>query len=279
MSKERPQYIHDSDAEPSSLTPAQEAFFRYQYTLGSYEYTRRHGPAEEAGALSAELDQRYDEYRVLRDYPEDLYAAAGPLASADSGHQLFLCERPFFERLDQLRAVQEALERQGYYFHPVEREHTDGLVTDPLLSRLRNQIKKRGFSKLAAHVAITFTGYAQDEREIWQIPEVRAYWRKLDGQLPELPALLAHLPQFQFNGPGQHLLLTSEPSELTAHRTLGGYDVSVADAPGKITQAKWRIQQAGAKYHLSSQTVRNLMAHFEQAATGRRAESPAERGV
>src|SRR5437870_776651 len=111
-------------------------------------------------------------------------------------------ERHMFESFDHLRTVQEELERRGYFFYPVERELTEGSITGPLLNRLRTQIKKRGFEKVASHVAISFTGYADDPREIWQIPEVRSYWGQLDAELPELPALLTHLPQLNFNGPG-----------------------------------------------------------------------------
>src|SRR5437879_2576913 len=113
-------------------------------------------------------------------------------------------ERHEFESFEHLRAAQEGLEQHGYFFYPVERELTEGLVTDPLLARVRTHIKKRGFEKVANHVAISFTGYSGDSREIWEIPEVRFFWQQLDQQLPELPALLARLPQMQFNGPGQH---------------------------------------------------------------------------
>src|SRR5947209_4927876 len=99
-------------------------------------------------------------------------------------------ERPSrgFESFEHLARVQQELEFAGYYFHPVERELVEGLITDPLLHRIRSQIKRRGFEKVAGKMAVTFSGYIYDEREIWQIPEIRAYWRKLDNQLPELPA-------------------------------------------------------------------------------------------
>jgi hypothetical protein len=106
-----------------------------------------------------------------------------------------------------MQAVQEDLERRGYFFHPVEKEHTEGLVTDPLLARLRTSIRKRGFEKVASRTAITFSGYANDPREIFEIPEVRSYWQQLDQQLPALPALLTHLPDLPYNGPGMHLML------------------------------------------------------------------------
>src|SRR4051794_32439648 len=92
-----------------------------------------------------------------------------------------------------MQAVQQDLERKGYFFHPVEKEHAEGLVTEPLLAKIHTSIRKRGFEKVASKTAITFSGYAQDFREIFEIPEVRSYWRKLDQELPELPALLTHI--------------------------------------------------------------------------------------
>src|SRR5947209_590787 len=99
MPKERHQYIHDSATEPSPHTPAQRAFFRYRFTLGSYEYSRRHGPPDEAARLDQELDERYEEYRTLRDHPEDLYSAGDSPAASEPGHHLFLRERMPFDLL------------------------------------------------------------------------------------------------------------------------------------------------------------------------------------
>src|SRR4051812_39676723 len=113
----------------------------------------------------------------------------------------------FDERFATLQLAQEAFERRGFFFHPIPKEHTEGLVTGPVLHRLRTQIKKRSFAHVAGHVAITFSGFARDEREIFAIPEVRAYWRQLDSELPELPALLAVLPELGYNGPVHHLTL------------------------------------------------------------------------
>ncbi|HLZ21990.1 MAG TPA: hypothetical protein VKQ30_07700 [Ktedonobacterales bacterium] len=113
----------------------------------------------------------------------------------------------FSERFDLLRPVQEALERRGYFFYPIEKEHTEGLVTAPLLHRLHTTIKKRGFGNVAAHVALTFSGFSRDPREVYEIPEARDWWRALDAQLPELPALLASLPEFRYNGPSMQLTM------------------------------------------------------------------------
>src|SRR5712691_4472047 len=104
-----------------------------------------------------------------------------------------------YEGFHDIRLVQQEFERHGHYFYPVEKELAEALVTEPLVHRIRTQIKKRGFGNVASRVAITFSGYADDEREIFAIPEVRAYWRQLNQQLPELPALLAYLPLLGFN--------------------------------------------------------------------------------
>jgi hypothetical protein len=64
MPKER-LYILDSGQEPSPVTPAQRAFFRWRYTAGSFEYAREHGLPTEA--VSQQLAERYNAYRALRD--------------------------------------------------------------------------------------------------------------------------------------------------------------------------------------------------------------------
>lgn len=177
--------------------------------------------------------------------------------------------RGFGEDFQTLSRTAELLERQGYYFYPVEREHTEGLVTGPLLERIRRSIKKRGFEKVAGHTAITFTGFARDDREIWQIPETRAYWQALDCQLPELPAILTLLPPFQYNGPGQHLLLLADTGSMVHHPTMGGYDVFVRDAAPIIQDANRRIHQAAAKYHLPHNSTVRLLEQFQAGATYR----------
>src|SRR5713101_9666020 len=103
-------------------------------------------------------------------------------------------ERHPYERFEPLREVQQELEKEGFYFYPLERELVEARVTEPLVHRIRTRVKKRGFDRVAGKVAISFSGYANDEREVFAIPEVSAYWKKLDRELPELPALLAYLP-------------------------------------------------------------------------------------
>ena len=172
----------------------------------------------------------------------------------------------FSERFDLLRPVQEALARRGYFLYPVEKEHTEGLVTGPLLHRLRTTIKKRGFTNVAAHVAVTFSGYSRDPREVYEIPEARAYWRALDSQLPEWPALLAVLPEFRYNGPGMQLTLLGEVDHVVQRPAHAGYDAYVRGAEAIIADALRRIRQAGQTYHLSDTAVRNLEAHFLRGA-------------
>jgi hypothetical protein len=171
-----------------------------------------------------------------------------------------------FERFDQLALVQVELERRGYFFHPVPKEHTEALVTGPLLGRLRMQVKKRSFAKVAGRVAITFNGYGGDPRELWQIAEVRAWWRALDAQLPELPALLAAIPALGYNGPGMQLMLLGQVDRVRARPLEGGYDVHVADGPRLLADGVRRIRQAGVKYHLGGRSVAALVEGFRRGA-------------
>ncbi len=172
----------------------------------------------------------------------------------------------FDERFATLRVVQEALERRGYYFHAVEKEHAEGLVIGPLLHRLHGTIKKRRFSNVAARVAITFSGFARDEREVYAIPEVRAYWQALDAQLPELPALLAIIPELRYNGPGMQLMLVGEIDAVVRHPAAQRYDLHVVEGPTLIADAVIRIRQAGLKYHLTAAATQNLIEHFKRGA-------------
>jgi len=170
------------------------------------------------------------------------------------------------ERFATLAAVQEALARRGFLFYPVEREHTEGLVTGPLLHRIRTQVKKRGMVNVAGRLAISFSGYAHDPRELFEIPEVRAYWQQLDRELPELPAFLTMLPEFAYNGPGQDLLLLGQIETVVHRPEIGGYDVKVADGPRILGNALTRIRQAGRTYHLSRETVGSLVEQFQRGA-------------
>jgi hypothetical protein len=166
-----------------------------------------------------------------------------------------------------LRATQEALERHGYFLQPVPREHTEAGVTDPLVHRLHTLTKKRGFTHVAGHVMITFSGYARDEREIIAIPEIRSYWRSLDAQVPELPGLVAYLPHWRFNGPGFHVMLLGTIEEMIPHPELEGYITHVVDAAPLVTDALKRIQQAGRKYHLPPNRTQQLLADFLAGVT------------
>ncbi len=166
-----------------------------------------------------------------------------------------------------LYATQEDLARRGYYFLPVEREHTEGVITQPLVQRLRTHIKKRGFAKVAGHALITFTGYEHDPHEVYEVPEIRAYYRQLDAEVAELPALVAHLPELRFNGPGLYLMLLGEVDERVDHPALGFFDVHVKDAAPLIQQALRRILQASRKYALSANETTRLTGAFIAGAT------------
>jgi hypothetical protein len=168
-----------------------------------------------------------------------------------------------------LKEAQEGLEKRGYYFIPVEKELTEAAITQPLVTRLRSQIKRRGFTKVAGHVIITFSGYDDDPREIHEIPEIRSYWRQLDAQVAELPALLAYLPELGFNGPGQYFMLLGEVDEMIHRPEMGGYDVHVKGAERILEQATHRIIQANAKYHVSPNQGQLLIARFVAGATHR----------
>ncbi|MDP2736105.1 MAG: hypothetical protein Q8P12_07980 [bacterium] len=101
----------------------------------------------------------------------------------------------FDESFTSIQETQERLAQRGYLFCAVPKEHTEGLITQPLVQRIRTQIKKRGFANVAGRLLLAFSGFAQDPREVFQIPQIRAYYRKLDQELPELPALVAVVPE------------------------------------------------------------------------------------
>jgi hypothetical protein len=172
----------------------------------------------------------------------------------------------FDERFGTLRVVQEELERLGYFLQPIPKEHTEGLVIGPLVHRLHTHIKKRNFSNVAGRVAITLSGLGQDSREIYDIAEVRAYWRALDAQLPELPALLATLPAFRYNGPGQHVMLLGTIDAVVRHPAEQRYDLHVVEGPTLIADAVTRIRQAGLKYRLTAAATQNLIEQFKRGA-------------
>jgi hypothetical protein len=149
-----------------------------------------------------------------------------------------------------LRIVQSELERRGYYYLAVEQEHIEGLVTAPIAARLRGQIKRRGFQKVAGRMLLTFSGYDRDPREIQEVPAIRAYFQQLDAEVTELPALLAFLPEMGFNGPGIYLMMVGEIGETIHHPEQLGYDVQVLGAQRIIDQALHRIRQAATTYQL-----------------------------
>jgi hypothetical protein len=166
-------------------------------------------------------------------------------------------------------AVQRDLERRGYYFFPVEKEHTEALVTQPLAARLRRQIKKRGFARMAGRAIVTFSGYEDDPREIYEVPEIRSYFRRLDAALPELPALLTYLPELGFNGPGLYLLLLGEVDAVIPRPERGGYDAHVKWGVRLIEQALYRVGQACTRFGLSRNQSMQLTGAFLAGSTHR----------
>ena len=182
-------------------------------------------------------------------------------------------QRSQFEGFEELRVVQEGLERRGYYLQAVEKEHSEGLITEPLLAKLRTTIKKRGFEKVSGHAALTFSGYRNDPREIYEIPAIHAYYQTLDRQLPELPALLTWLPELAYNGPRNHLTLLGTIAAAIPRADFPGYDVAVLGATPIVDDAVSRIRQAGRKYHLREGAVANLVEGFRRAALYRRPQS------
>lgn len=163
---------------------------------------------------------------------------------------------------DLIRFAQQELERRGAYFVPVEKEHAEASITEPLVSRLHHQIKKRHFANLAGRVILTFSGYEEDPREIYEISEIRAYFRKLDTQLPELPALLSFQPEIGFNGPGLYLMLLGNVDQRVDRPELGVFDVHVQGAAPIVRHALYQIEQAGLKYALRSEQRKQLAATF-----------------
>lgn len=86
-------HLHDSGVEPTPLTLAQEAFFRYHYTLGSYEYTRRNGRGARLEIVGQELAERYEAYTTIRDgrpVARDVQAMLASLPSALARHRRHL---------------------------------------------------------------------------------------------------------------------------------------------------------------------------------------------
>jgi hypothetical protein len=176
---------------------------------------------------------------------------------------------PADESFESLRVAQQNLEKFGWHFFPIPKEHAEGLITAPLLQRFRTQIAKRGFANVVGKAIITFSGFANDSREVFAIPEVRAYWRSLDQQLPELPALLGVLLPMGYNGPGMHLTLLGEIDEIIDHPAAFRYDLHVVEAEKLVEDAVRRIRQAGRKYGLQPNVTETLIGHFLAGATSR----------
>src|SRR5258708_1518803 len=171
-------------------------------------------------------------------------------------------ERPTDDSFSVLENTRQELAKHGWYFFPIPKEHTEGRVTDTLIARIRSQIKKRGFPKVAGRSLITFSGYGTDEREIYLIPEARAYWQKLNRELPELPALLGIIEAIRYNGPGMHLSMVGEIDEIIDYPEQERQELHVIGSDRIIQNSVTRIWAAGKKYHLPFQQLSRLLSNF-----------------
>lgn len=177
-------------------------------------------------------------------------------------------ERPFDffdESFSSLSRMQEDLEKQGLFVLPVPKEHIEAKVTRPLIQKIRTRIKKRGFDNVAGNVFITFSGFAHDTREVYQIPEVRGFVQQLDRDLPELPALLGISQDLLYNGPGLYVSCLGNPDEQTIPddpHYFQRYNLYVDDAKTIVSGAVHRIHVAGRKYGLSRDKTERMVERF-----------------
>lgn len=93
------------------------------------------------------------------------------------------------------------------------------------------------------------------------------------AELPELPAVLAFLPELQFNGPGMHLTLLGTIDAITHRPEIAGYDVHIPDVQPIIDDASGRIQHVASKYRLGKMAAARLTEQFRFAAAHRIAGS------
>lgn len=172
----------------------------------------------------------------------------------------------FDESFNSIRETQEQLAQRGYFLCTVPKEHSEGLVTQPLMQRIRTRIKKRGFANAANRLLLTFSGFARDRREVCQISEIRSYYRKLDQELPEFPALPAVIEELAYNGPGLYLSCLGIPDERMIPPNphyFQRYDLFVEGAD-LVSRSLDRIREAGRKYHLSAQATERIVSNFRR---------------
>jgi hypothetical protein len=132
------------------------------------------------------------------------------------------------------------------------------LVTDPLVHRLQSLRQKGGCGKAAGRVAGTFSGYRADIGNASAISEARANSHVLDREFSNLPAPLAVVSGFDYNGPGLKLsLLGTNDAEL--HRPVEGrYDLHVAET-GRLSGNAVRCnRQLVYTYRLPAKAVDEL---------------------
>jgi|GEM_PF-3028697 len=167
-----------------------------------------------------------------------------------------------FESFHFQELSRAAWENLGVYWFPIPREHAEGLITRPLLSKIRDKLRRVDFDRMASSTVITFSGYGDDSREIHQIREIRSFWRKLDSELDELPALLSVQPLANYNGPVQHLTLEGEIDQIIDHPEQRGQDVHLLNGGQLIKQSLRRIIRVGEKHRLAPEHTAALVYYF-----------------
>lgn len=98
--------------------------------------------------------------------------------------------RHLHENFRFLSNVSDSLIEQEIYPVFMEREHIEGGITTPVIHKLQKYIHKYGFSKVAGRTLIHYSGYSEDPRELFEIPEARTFWQQLNTAFPAIPTLI-----------------------------------------------------------------------------------------
>ena len=96
--------------------------------------------------------------------------------------------RQFFNEMGipVVEDLNEVLDEKGIIVIDIERPFVERKVTGSLV----NQLKKSG-KEFRSRLLITFNGYHDDPREVYQIPEIRKWVRSVYKQVPHLFYFLA----------------------------------------------------------------------------------------
>lgn len=112
-----------------------------------------------------------------------------------------------------LSLMDQVFTEQGFLFLPATRAEVEAGDISRCRDKLQRQLGQSGPLPLTGRVVLTLTGWADDPRELPEIPEAREFWRRLDEAVPELPILLAELPDGAYVGPTLYVMMTSEIAE------------------------------------------------------------------